>query len=73
MTAPVAAVLAFGFVSMAGLLFLLLRSRFQEGQREEKLRHAKEQDSGLRQAHLLRDRLDYDADFASRVRRRFTR
>lgn len=64
------AVLA-GFCGL--LVWLLCRSRYNAGARDRQVRQSEVRDEALRQAKLLRDRLEYDADFAERVRRRFGR
>lgn len=60
-----------GFCSL--LIWLLCRSRYGAGARDRQLSEGEVRDEALRQAKLLRDRLEYDADFADRVRRRFRR
>ncbi len=55
------------------LVLLAARAWRQHGRVEAELAHETENDKSRRTAALVRDRLRHDADFASRVRARFTR
>ncbi len=62
-----------GFCALSFCVFLACRWAFRAGREEEKAQNERGRNEHVEKALLYRDRLRRDADYARRLRARFTR